>query len=245
MDKAGYLKIVSYNVQCLSYGKEKEKIVKILKDLDADIVGLQELDINTRRSGEGNQLQQLAEELGYEYCYAKTIFHQGGAYGHGILSKYPIRKSEVVYFDEKVPGCEDRAYSRQVISVDGLKFTLYNVHITGGYGRIYEPLAEVNQVGKRMLKDPCALLTGDFNLAPDMVEAGLPKADFTLLNNKENPKITTVDFNYPIDNIVIRGPLEYRPFENGDAIEVYGETGSDHYPVVAYVKFAEGYDSKY
>jgi hypothetical protein len=78
-----------------------------------------------------------------------------------------------------------------------------------------------------------------------MVEAGLPKADFTLLNNKENPKITTVDFNYPIDNIVIRGPLEYRPFENGDAIEVYGETGSDHYPVVAYVKFAEGYDSKY
>jgi endonuclease/exonuclease/phosphatase family metal-dependent hydrolase len=245
MDQNGYLKVVSYNVQCLSYGKEREKIVKILKELDADVIGLQELDINTRRSGEGNQLQKLAEELGYEYCYAKTIFHQGGAYGHGVMSKYPIRKSEVVYFDEKVPGTEDRAYSRQVISVDGLKFTLYNVHITGGYGRIYEPLAEVNQVGKRMLKDPCALLTGDFNLAPDMVEAGLPKADFTLLNNKENPKITTVDFNYPIDNIVIRGPLEYRPFENGDAIEVYGETGSDHYPVVAYVKFAEGYDSKY
>ena len=50
----GYLKIVSYNVQCLSYGKEKEKILKILKDLDADIVGLQELDIDTKRSGKGN-----------------------------------------------------------------------------------------------------------------------------------------------------------------------------------------------
>ena len=251
----GYLKVVSYNVQCLSYGKEYDKIVKILKDLDADIIGLQELDINTRRSGEGNQLQRLAEELGYEYCYAKTIFHQGGAYGHGMLSKYPIRKSEVIYFNEKVEGTEDRAYSRQVISVDGLKFTLYNTHITGGYGRIFEPLAEVNQVGKHMLKDPCAVLTGDFNLAPDMVEAGLPKGDFTLLNNKENPKLTTVNSAkpgekatgeaYPIDNIVIRGPLEYRPFEDGSAIEVYKETGSDHYPVVAYLKFAEGYDSKY
>ena len=79
MDQNGYLKVVSYNVQCLSYGKEREKIVKILKELDADIIGLQELDINTRRSGEGNQLQKLAEELGYEYCYAKTVFHQGGA----------------------------------------------------------------------------------------------------------------------------------------------------------------------
>ena len=245
MDKAGYLKIVSYNVQCLSYGKEKEKIKKILKDLDADIIGLQELDINTRRSGEGNQLQQLAEELGYEYCYAKTIFHQGGAYGHGVLSKYPIRKTEVVFFDEKVQGCEDRVYSRTVISVDGLKFTLYNTHITAGYGRIFEPLAEVNQVGKRMLMDPCALLTGDFNLAPNMVEAGLPMGDFTVLNRKENPLITTVNSANPIDNIVIRGPLEYRPFENGDAIEVYKESGSDHYPIIAYVKFAEGYDSKY
>ena len=62
----GYLKVVSYNVQCLSYGKEKEKILRILKELDADIVGLQELDINTKRSGEGNQLQQIAEELGYK-----------------------------------------------------------------------------------------------------------------------------------------------------------------------------------
>ncbi len=255
MDQNGYLKVVSYNVQCLSYGKEREKIVKILKDLDADVIGLQELDINTRRSGEGNQLQKLAEELGYEYCYAKTIFHQGGAYGHGVMSRYPIRKSEVVYFDEKVPGTEDRAYSRQVISVDGLKLTLYNVHITGGYGRIFEPLAEVNQVGKRMLLDPCAVLTGDFNLSPDMVEAGLPKADFTLLNPKEDPQITTVNsanpgekatgVAYPIDNIVIRGPLEVRPFEDGKNLQVYHETGSDHYPVVAYIKFAEGYDFKY
>jgi endonuclease/exonuclease/phosphatase family metal-dependent hydrolase len=154
----------------------------------------------------------------------------------------------VVYFNEKVAGCEDRAYSRQVISVDGLKLTLYNVHITGGHGRIYEPLAEVNQVGKRMLLDPCAVLTGDFNLAPDMVQAGLPMADFTLLNPKEAPKLTTVNsagVAYPIDNIVIRGPLEVRPFEDGSTIKVYEETGSDHYPVVAYIKFAEGYDAKY
>lgn len=255
MDQNGYLKVVSYNVQCLSYGKEREKIVKILKELDADIIGLQELDINTRRSGEGNQLQKLAEELGYEYCYAKTVFHQGGAYGHGVMSKYPIRKTEVVYFDEKVAGCEDRAYSRTIISVDGLKFSLYNVHITGGYGRIFEPMAEVNQVGKRMLLDPSAVLTGDFNMEPSLVEAGLPMADFTVLNSKEDPSITTVGAKlpgetkvsnaYPIDNIVVRGPLEVKTMEDGKNIMVYPETGSDHYPVVAYIKFAEGYDYKY
>lgn len=231
----GYLKVVSYNVQCLSYGKEKEKILRILKELDADIVGLQELDINTKRSGEGNQLQQIAEELGYEYCYAKTIFHQGGAYGHGVLSKFPIRKSEVNYFTEKVEGTEDRAYSRQVITVDGLKLTLYNTHITFGFGRIFEPMAEINQVAKKMAKDPCALLTGDFNLPPKMIEAALPREGFTVINQDPNA----------IDNMVITGPLEFRPFEDGNGVKLHHETGSDHYPIVAYIKFADGYDFKY
>lgn len=247
MDHSEYIKVVSYNTQCLSYGQAKEKIIEVLKELDADVVGIQEVDLNTRRSGPDNQMHELAKALGYDYWFfGKTISHQGGAYGHGILSKYPIRKSEIVRYTDKVEGCEDRTYERHVLSVDGLKLTVYNTHITGGYGRLFEPLSEVNQVAKRMALDPAAVLTGDFNLFPDKVVMGLPREGFTPLNTPENPLGTTTDTGYPIDNIILSGALEYKVNEETKGgITVHPDTGSDHYPIVAYIKFKEGYDFKY
>ena len=62
------IKVLSYNIHVLNYGKNKEQIVDVIKEIDPDIVGLQEIDMYTDRSivhGPGNQIKWLAEQLGY------------------------------------------------------------------------------------------------------------------------------------------------------------------------------------
>ena len=58
------MKIASYNVQCFSYNKQKEEILQVLRTVDADVVGIQEVDWDSARCGPGNQIQMAAEALG-------------------------------------------------------------------------------------------------------------------------------------------------------------------------------------
>ncbi|WP_317235903.1 endonuclease/exonuclease/phosphatase family protein [Niabella hibiscisoli] len=54
-------------------------------------MALQEVDINTERSGKVNQAAQLALKTGLKsFYFAKAIDHEGGDYGVAILSKYTL-----------------------------------------------------------------------------------------------------------------------------------------------------------
>ena len=110
-DNDSEITVASYNVQCLGYSADKSAIVEEIKTINPDIIGLQELDNATSRSGYVDQLKMLADECGYEYYYfTKTIDFMGGEYGHGVMSKYPITKTESKKFDEHFG--EERCFSR-------------------------------------------------------------------------------------------------------------------------------------
>ena len=59
------IKIVSFNVKCAWYGKTMDQVAALLKEIDGDIVGLQELDVATSRIKKNtdvvNQLEYIAE----------------------------------------------------------------------------------------------------------------------------------------------------------------------------------------
>ncbi|PVU92257.1 hypothetical protein BB561_003948 [Smittium simulii] len=90
------LSVVSWNIE---RGYQLEKIIKKLKNIDADILCLQELDIFNERSGNNNQLEILCQELGLNGCFVtefvehkspqRSVLHQGGGmHGNAILSKF-------------------------------------------------------------------------------------------------------------------------------------------------------------
>lgn len=58
-------------------------------------MALQEVDVNTERSGAGNQSEMIAEKLDMHYFYAKSIDFQGGEYGVAILSKFPKENEKI------------------------------------------------------------------------------------------------------------------------------------------------------
>ncbi|TKT92925.1 endonuclease/exonuclease/phosphatase family protein [Dyadobacter frigoris] len=91
------LRIMSYNIHHCNPPEsaggriDVEAIAKVINNAKPDFVALQEVDINTERSGKGlNQAKQIADLTGMKFYFSKAIDHQGGDYGVAVLSKFPI-----------------------------------------------------------------------------------------------------------------------------------------------------------
>lgn len=84
-----------------------DKIAEVIKQVNPDFVALQEVDFKTNRA----RTYDLATELGIRTkmapLFGKAMDFDGGGYGEGILSKYPIIASRNVPLPHS-PGNEPR-----------------------------------------------------------------------------------------------------------------------------------------
>jgi len=99
--KAVDVNVMSYNIHH-GVGLDGEldiaRVAKVMKDANADIIGLQEVDrFYGDRSDYQDQIKKLATLLGYHYVYGANLNLapaegqvENRQYGTGILSKYPI-----------------------------------------------------------------------------------------------------------------------------------------------------------
>jgi endonuclease/exonuclease/phosphatase family metal-dependent hydrolase len=118
-----FLKIASYNIHFgigfdiktkktkkPNYLSRLKQLAEILKDIDADIVLLQEVDFDSKRSSNIDEGKYLASLAGYNYISKAPTLRKKihlsfnmliGKIEHGlcILSKYPIEYSENIIFD--------------------------------------------------------------------------------------------------------------------------------------------------
>jgi endonuclease/exonuclease/phosphatase family metal-dependent hydrolase len=83
-------------------------VADIIAAQHPDIVALQEVDLNRRRSGSMDQARWLAERLGYNYVFAPAYHdNENGAYGNALLSRYPIESYRIEHLwqrDQLFPG---------------------------------------------------------------------------------------------------------------------------------------------
>ncbi|KFD23073.1 endonuclease/exonuclease/phosphatase family protein [Yokenella regensburgei] len=92
--EAPQLKVVTYNMAAARVG-ELSEVAKAIKSLNADLISLNEVDVNTERSGKVDQVNELAKLTGMHGAFGKAIDFEGGQYGVAILSKYPVEKQQV------------------------------------------------------------------------------------------------------------------------------------------------------
>ena len=65
------IRIVSYNIRHGTDYRDypsMDRIVAVLSDLDADVIALQEVDMNLPRSGRQKQAAELARDLTWAMC---------------------------------------------------------------------------------------------------------------------------------------------------------------------------------
>ncbi len=80
------LEVVTFNIHA---GRDADiaQIGAAIRALDPDVVGLQEIDVGTRRTGRVDQPAVLRETTGLTVHFVKTLDYQGGSYGLGVGSR--------------------------------------------------------------------------------------------------------------------------------------------------------------
>lgn len=131
------LKVLTYNIHHANPPSKEgyidmAAVANVIRKADADLVALQELDVNNSRSG--SQLDQAAELgrlTGMHHFFAKGIDYRGGEYGIAILSKYPFTDTQRYALPMKEnTGGEPRTLALVMIEPEkGKQIAFANTHL--------------------------------------------------------------------------------------------------------------------
>src|SRR5690606_25018683 len=212
-----------------------EAIAKVIKESGADLVGLQEVDVHTIRSGKSsNQAEELGKMTGMYVYFSKGIDFQGGEYGTAVLSKYPMLKTE----RHELPNreglkAEPRTLAVITVEVQGRQVKFANTHLD--YTDAENNLLQINKVLEIFEGEKLPIiLVGDFNALPESASIQLLDQHFNR-SCTENCGFTIpqVQPNRTIDFIMASKEAPFEVVSHEVIDEPYA---SDHLPVLAVYK---------
>ena len=155
-----------------------------IRALAPDICALNEVRMKTRDVGDSEQARELGERLGMEWRFARAIPYNGGDYGIGLLSRWPLGEMEVWPVPPLPEGERDARYEDRVIFRCPVRASEGEIAVYGAHFGLSQGERE-NAVGlaERLLGAEMgpALFMGDLNMTPDdplvaRLEAAIPNA---------------------------------------------------------------------
>lgn len=236
----GTLRVLSYNIHH-GAGMDRvidlERIARTILSMSPDVVSLQEVDNNVRRSKRVDQTKELAELTGMTPVFGPSIPLGRGQYGNAVLTKLTVKQSEII----PLPGKELRSalcvtlgWSEEPSPGDLIFIaTHFDLNKTARIASI--PLIEKYVDSTR---DFPAILAGDLNATPQSQ---------TMLDLEKNWKTTTNSkglFTFPakkptsqIDHILYRPSQAYTVLETRVLEEAMA---SDHRPIFTVLGIQRG-----
>lgn len=175
------LRVLVYNIHA---GKDAsgidnlERVGALVRSTRADLVLLQEVDRNTERSGDVDQLATLQQLTGLHGVFGKALDYQGGLYGIAILSRWPITAHDTVPLHLTPQSVEARVALFADVAMPGGTVTIVNTHLDHHPDDTWrrQEVARLLQAIAARERRPL-LIGGDFNSTPDSdVQATLRNA---------------------------------------------------------------------
>ncbi len=214
-----------------------EAIANVIKKQQPDVVALQEIDVNTNRSGKTlNQAEEIARLSGMKYYFAKAIDYDGGEYGVAILSKYPMEKMT----NNPLPtadgtGGEHRTLATAVINLPGNKKIVFACTHLDAQRSDTNRLLQIKKITEFFQDEKLpVIIAGDFNAAPNSNVINMLDKYFTrtCINNCGST-IPVIIPTKTIDFIAYKSSDKFIVIEQNVIDEQYA---SDHRPVQALLK---------
>lgn len=223
-DERSSLSVLSWNI-AVAERSSLDDVVSVLEDADADLVLLQEVDVDTDRSGGVNQAEWLAERLGLSYVFAASLEHEGGHYGLAILSALPIASARRLSLrDEK--SSEPRIALDVRVCVGDAELTLLNAH--ADYMReAAEDQLEGLALGLGDMSEESIVLAGDFNLGPESAGVETLIRETQTVDLFDGRDESPTRGNRRIDYVLAGGRLD----ELVESVRVIETVASDHRPL--------------
>ena len=234
----GTVRIATYNVGVFNKYKASGigLTAEIVREMDPDVIVLNEVDKHVIRTGFRNQLKRFCRAAGYEGVFAPALKFPGGAYG--IAEAWKEGREPLDVFTMRLPK-GDGAEVRALVAVEYEDMVVAGTHL--------DYRSEAAQIGQaRVLTDTLkamyghkgkpVFLCGDMNAAPESGTMDFLRGDWEVLSPAD-----ATSFGRCIDYIlVLKGSAECEVvagevgehFDAGSAFEA-----SDHLPVWVEVRF--------
>jgi len=233
-DDGQTLRILTYNIHhCEGVDRKLDvaRIASIIRKQDCDLVALQEVDRNTKRSDNVDQLAELGRLTGMQAYFGKAIDFDGGEYGVGILSRLPIVVSKAIRLPSDAKREQRIALEVFVKPETGPAFAFVCTHLDHSAGP--SDRTDQNTELRRLFGNgpSQAILAGDFNSTYDKSElAPILEKWVDVDAEKLSPTIPVKHPKIKIDYIFVQKECPW----SIDAAEVLNEpVASDHLPLVA------------
>lgn len=242
---ARHLRVLTYNVHGCVGGDRKHdpaRIAEVIEACEADIVGLQELDVGRERSGGIDQAQFIASHLRMNAMFHPAVHRAEEKYGDAILTALPMKTIKA----GELPGSgEPRGAIWTEIEYEGRTINVFNTHL--GVRR-RERMSQVDSLlGEGWLGNPACrgrdcILIGDFNSIPSSMvyrkiakrmRLAVPGAGGSIIGRPTFPA------RYPflrLDHVFISGDLASVSSEV--VVSRPSRVASDHLPLVATIALA-------
>ncbi len=240
------MRVVTYNAHgCIGVdgARSVERIADVLRACDADVIGLQEIDVGRARSGGMDQAEAIAVRLGMNHVFGAALDDGRGQYGNAILSRHPMEHVRT----EKLPTwravSEPRCFVHARIDAPELALDVLVTHF--GLGPI-ERMGQARRVVDELERaSTCTVLLGDLNCGRGSI--AYRRVGKVLRDAQQTADPARVRATYPswrpmlrIDHVFVAGGLEVL----GSEVPTSGlaRQASDHLPVIVTLRRAADRD---
>jgi endonuclease/exonuclease/phosphatase family metal-dependent hydrolase len=168
MSHAPRFRIASYNThKCRGiHGTiSADRVIRVIKELEADILCLQEIVDAAGGTGKFDQARQIAEAFPeLNVAFGETRPLHGGRYGNMLMTRFPIMETRT--HDITKSTREERGVLQCAIEVaPATTVNVFNVHLGTGYMERRKQIEVL--IGKEILAQPHLsgprIVIGDFN----------------------------------------------------------------------------------
>jgi endonuclease/exonuclease/phosphatase family metal-dependent hydrolase len=249
------LKIVDWNIE---RGQQLQGVIDFLLGVNADIVILQEVDLNARRTHRLNIAETIARNLQMNYVFGREFQElvQGSKdspayHGQATLSKWPISKPRLIrcsrqshfwkphWFLPNIKPFQKRLGGRMAVvaqtNVAGSKVVIYNVHLEsrGNDALRISQFEEVLSDATCYDDEYPVIVAGDFNMDASKAKVALQLARAGFQDAVASPPGTPTT---PAHGLCKGGRRIDWAFFRGplraSSGQVHGNVkASDHYPI--------------
>lgn len=122
--------VASYNIhKCVGLDRrsDPDRIARVIRALDCDAIGLQEVDSRAGKKAASKQLDYLAHATGMQALAGPTILRHDGDYGNALLTRRPVlavRRHDLSFASREPRGALDVD-----LDVDGHRVRVIITHL--------------------------------------------------------------------------------------------------------------------
>ena len=163
---------MTYNIEgqaALIHRDHSRKIGRVIRDAQADVVGLQEVHRGTWQARFRDQFAEIEDASGMQAYFGRSFGDEHRAYGNAILTRGRVEEHHI----EALPGRgEPRSMFAATMDVDGVRLHAYVTHLAA-WGRFgaSKRLKQAEAVAQFATQSTLPfVLMGDFNSGPTSPE---------------------------------------------------------------------------